>query len=85
LCTMGEPTGTDLLSSISLLFPVHSDISASRALTLPPAFALVSCWAYSSTLKIRKRHVSPKRPLNFNRLHGVISQEMDSFLPGNIC
>jgi hypothetical protein len=46
---------------------------------------LVSCLASSSTLKIRKRNVSLKRPLNSNRLHGVISQEMESFLPGNIC
>jgi hypothetical protein len=51
-CPMGEPTGTDLLSSIAPLFPMYSEISASRLLCLPSAFKLVPCLAYSSTLKM---------------------------------
>jgi hypothetical protein len=41
-----------------------------------PVFTLVSCLAYSSTLKMEGRHVPPKRRLTFNGLHGVISQSM---------
>jgi hypothetical protein len=52
--------------------------SACSLLCLPPAFTLVSCSAYSSTLKWRW-HVNPKRCLTFNGLHGVISQKTKFF------
>jgi hypothetical protein len=48
-------------------------IIKSSIFCLPPAFALVSCLAYFRTW--RCRHVPPKRRLNFNGLHGVISQK----------
>jgi hypothetical protein len=51
-CPTGEPTGADLLSFISLLFPKQSEISTTLLLSLLPAFTLVSCSAYSSTLKM---------------------------------
>jgi hypothetical protein len=51
-CPIGEPTGTEFCSSISFLFPIKSKIPAGRLLCLPPAFTLVSCSAYFSTLKV---------------------------------
>jgi hypothetical protein len=45
-------------------------------LCLPFAFTLVSCSAYSSTLKMEAK---PKRPLTFNGLYGVISQMTELF------
>jgi hypothetical protein len=60
----GAPKGTDLMSYISL-FPVKSEMSASRWLCLPYASRLVACLAYSSTLKT-EANVSLKRRLTFN-------------------
>jgi hypothetical protein len=48
----GEPMGTDVLSSISLLFPIKSEISEIRLICLPPAFTLVSFLAHYLTLKM---------------------------------
>jgi hypothetical protein len=41
-------------------------------------FMLVSCLAYSSTLKL-ERHVPPKRRMTFNGLRGVVSQKAELF------
>jgi hypothetical protein len=48
-------------------------------LCLPPAFMLVSCLAYSSTLKLDVT-CSSEFQLTFNRLHGVISQKLELFI-----
>jgi hypothetical protein len=50
----------------------------SRFLCLSPVFTLVSCLTYLPPCKWMQ-HVSPKRPLTFNGLHGVMSQKIEIF------
>jgi hypothetical protein len=53
---------------------LSSGMVASRA-----AFTLVSCSAYSSTLKIEAIYPS-ETSVDFNGLHGVISQKIEPFM-----
>jgi hypothetical protein len=48
-----------------------------------PDFTLVSCVAYSQTLK-KERRVTPKRRLNFNGLCSIIFQKTELFLLKNM-
>jgi hypothetical protein len=56
--------------------PPSSWSKKQSTLCLLPAFTLVSCLVYSSTLK---RHVPRKRRLTFNGLQGVKSQKTKLF------
>jgi hypothetical protein len=45
-------------------------------LCLPPAFTVVSCLDYSSTLKMEEK-CSSETSVDFQRLHGVVSQKIE--------
>jgi hypothetical protein len=53
--------------------------SMKAKLWLSPAFVLISCSVYSSTPKW-SHHDTPKRPLTFNGLHGVMSKKTELFI-----
>jgi hypothetical protein len=71
--SQSEPT------SVSLLFPINSEIPANRFLWFPLAFTLVSCLVYSPTLKTEAKCSSESR-LTFNGIYGVISQKTELFI-----
>jgi hypothetical protein len=70
--------GTSRLQK-ALLVNCFTLVSRLQKALLVNCFTLVSCVAYSSTLKMEATR-SPKRPLTFNGLHGVISQKGKLFI-----
>jgi hypothetical protein len=77
-----EPMGTEFQSSTYPLFPIYTGLPtrwAGWAFSLPPACLLVLLNLFLRPWRWR-RYFPPKRRLELNGLHGVVSQKMILFI-----